>query len=208
MFRGSRAIFLLVLCVGLFTLNAFSQALIKTDEGVLFINNDAEKSFTFEITGKEVKPLESQQPMFSVDGKLLQILIVSISNFADSKKKQTDEELLEAHKIWESDYLATELYKKKLTLETEKIASDGRQLLFWGFTRPSYNEQFSRDYFLTTIIGKYLVGFGSPISESENKTDTKSFLLKIAKTLKVSDKPFDIEKLSDEIKKGTYKKPS
>jgi hypothetical protein len=209
MLKGSRAILLLVLCVGLFTLNAFSQAAaIKTDDGILFVNNSTDKSFTFEITGKKIDALQSEKPMFSVDGKLLQIMIVSVSSFADSKKKQTDEELLEAHKIWESDYLGNEMYGKKLTLETEKITSDGRQLLFWGYARPSYNEQFSHDYFLTTIVGKTLVGFGSPIKASENKADVKSMLLKIAKSLKVSDKPFDIEKLSDEIKKGTIKKPN
>lgn len=206
--KANKNVLLLLLTIVLFTFNGFSQAVIKTDNGMLFINNGEDKSFIFEITGKEVKTLKSETPMFSVDGTILQILIVPLSNFSDDKKKLTDGELLETHKIWESDYLAKEMYGKKLTLDSEKLTLDTRNFLFWGFTRPSYNQQFARDYFLTTVIGKNLLGLGSPMKESENKADVKKMMVEMVKTLRVSDKEFDVEKIADEIKNGTYKKPS
>lgn len=189
------------------TFTSYSQAVIKTGKGFLFINNgNKDKSFTLEINGKEVKTLKSSSPLFQVDGKILQILIVPLTNFTEKSKNKTDEELLDMHKTWESNYLSEEIYKKKLMLEVEKISFGERKALFWGFSRPSKNQQFDRDYFLTTIVGNHVVGVGSSLSPKDKKADIQQFLENIMKTLKPSDKNFDIDKLADEIKVNSGEK--
>jgi hypothetical protein len=185
-----------------FATAAFSQAAIKTKNGFLFVNNDSDKSFTLEISGKEVKTLESEQPMFSVDGRLLQILVVPKTDFVKNDAKMSDEQLLEAHKTWESDYLTQEIFETKLSVESENVVFGDRKALFWGFVRPKHNEYYKNDYFLTTIIGSNLLALGSPIEGKQTKADAQKFLTDLMKTLKVSDKPFDIEKLSEEIRKN------
>lgn len=187
-------------------LSVFPQSsAIKTDKGFLFIHNGDKKSFTIEIVGKEIKPLQSETPMFTVDGNVLQILTVPITNFTNNSKGKTDEELLEMHKVWESDYLGNEAYKTKLTLETQKMTFGQTKALFWGFKRPSMNQQFDGDYFLTTIIGNDLIGIGSSTDAKVKKAEIQTFLESIMQSLKVSDKPFDIEKLSEQIRKGEIK---
>lgn len=198
-----------VLLISAFLLMLFSalqifpqSSAIKTDKGFLFVSNGDKKSFTIEINGNEIKPLQSETPMFMVDGKLLQILTVPITNFTDKAKGKSDEELLEMHKIWESNYLGDEVYKTKLTTESQKMKFGENNALFWGFKRPSMNQQFDGDYFLTTIIGKNLVGIGSATSAEVTKAETQTFLESIMKSLKISDKPYDINKLSEQIRKG------
>lgn len=180
-------------------INSFAQAVIKLEDGFLFINNEKDKSFTLEIKGKDVKALESSVPMFMVDGKILQILIVPKGNFLTNDKRISGDALLEAHKLWETEYLGTEVYKTKLTLESDKLSFGERKALFWGFTHPNSNQQFDRDYFLTTSMNSYLLGLSSPATPKQSKADTEKFLSDLMKTLVVSDKPFDVTKLADEI---------
>lgn len=187
-------------------MNTFSQAAIKTDEGFLFVNNGDKKSFTLEIKGKVVNTMESSVPMFMVDGKLLQILIVPLTNFTDQAKGKTDEQILEMHKVWESDFLGKEVYLKTLPVETERMSFAERKSLFWGFVRPSKNKEFDGDYFMTTILGDYLLAVGSSTTKTYKKDDAKKFLSDLVKTMNVSDKEFDIEKMASEIKEKPNKK--
>lgn len=184
--------------------SAYAQAAIKTDNGYLFIYNGDSKSFTLTIEGNEVKTLESSQPMFVVDGRVLQILTVPVANFAEGKKLG-EAELLETHKIWETDYLGQEMYKSKLNVETQSLNVGERKALFWGFARPAMNLEYNRDYFLTMIMGDYLLALGSSLTPKENKADAQKFLSAVAQTIKVSDKPFDIEKLANEIRNAPSK---
>ncbi len=188
-----------VLTIALFAVTSFSQAGIKTPTGYLFIKNGKDKSYTMEINGNNITALKSPTPAFSIAGKIFQILSVPISNFTD--KKMTDIELLEKHKIWESDYLS-ERFKEKLTIDSEKLTFGERKALFWGFTRPTLNQQYDRDYYMSTVIGSSLLVLSSPIKIGENKADYQTFLSDMMKTVKVSDKPFDIAKMAEDIKKS------
>jgi hypothetical protein len=152
-----------------FSVSVFSQAAIKTENGYLFINNGKEKSFTVEVTGKNVKTVKNENPTFSIDDRILQLLTVANKNFTD--KQLGEDELLEAHKVWESDYLATEVFKKKLTVEAEKVTVNDRKTLFWIIKRPAYTEEFDRDVYMTTIIGNSVFGLSSPIEPETKKAD-------------------------------------
>ena len=196
-----RLLFLLTAAVFLLSAApAFGQASIKTANGFLFVNNDASKSFTLEVSGGEVKPLQHSQPMFQVDGRLLQILTVKKTGFAPQAGNKSDEELLDLHKIWESDYLGQEVFKQKLAVEAEKLDVAGRRALFWSFARPIHNQQIGHDCFLSTIVGDYALVLSSPLPLKGDKAATQKFLVDVLKTIKLADKTFDIEKLAAEIK--------
>jgi hypothetical protein len=178
-------------------------ASIKTADGYLFVYNTPFRSFTIELKGKEVTPAKDTQiPMFFVDGRLVQIITVDIQHFVASNKPDANEEdTLEAHKIWESDYLATQ-YGEKLKLESEKLVLNNIKTLFWGFKRPSANESFDRDYFLSTVFGTKVLALSSPIKPSEFVAEYRSLLTGIMSTIKISSQPFDILKISEDLKKG------
>lgn len=189
----STLVFLLNIC-------AYSQAAIKTANGYLFVQNRAGKSFTVEITGKDVKPVESQNSTFEVDGRIVQLVTVPFAQFTDKKLAEGD--ALAEHQKWEINYLSDSVFKQKLTFESEKISVSDRSCLFWGIKRPIYNDIFDRDYFITTVIGDVVFGLSSPIEATVKTADLKKQYSDFFATIKVSDKPFDIDKLANEIKKG------
>jgi hypothetical protein len=176
---------------------------IKTKDGFIFVNNDRDQSFYIEFAGKDVRPATgSEVPMFTVDKILIQIMTVPVENFVPPGKKLDDLQTLAAHRIWESDYLSTEIYDQTLKIEAEELKIGERHGLFWGFTRPKLNDTFKHDYFLTTVFSKTLVGVGSPVEGSVSVGNTKDALIKVLKTLKTSEKPFDIEGLSENARQS------
>ncbi|HEV7644995.1 MAG TPA: hypothetical protein VGO50_13705 [Pyrinomonadaceae bacterium] len=180
-------------------------ASIKTADGYLYIHNTPVSSIMIELKGREVTPAKNtNMPMFFVDGKLVQIITVDIQSFTGDKPAASVENTLEAHKIWESDYLG-EQYQQKLKVESEKVAIGDVKALFWGFKRPGSNENYDRDYFLTTAFGIKLLVLSSPIKPSESVAEYKSLLTQIMSTLKVSSKPFDILKIAEDIKTNLKK---
>ena len=174
---------------------------IKTKDGYLFGNNTDQKSFTVEIKGKSVKPVNSPNPTFNVDGKIVQILIVGVDKFVTDEKKLNEDDILERHNIWEVNYLSEE-YGEKIKAESEKISLNNRKALFWGFFRPKFKDSFDRDFFLTTLVGNDLVGLSVAAEPSDEKSQIKKLLTDILSSIKVRDKPFDVRKLSEEIKKN------
>lgn len=199
------AIFLLSLMISAQQKQSFGKASIKTNYGYLFISNTKEKSFTFEIRGKDVKPMTGgNNPMFTVDGKFFQVVIADTKNFVPDGKKLNEMEILELHKIWESDYLS-EVYGKKLELIIEKVSVKDFTTMFWGFERPMPNQKIDRDYFLTKVVGKNVLVLSSSLNVGEKVSDYQKFLVEMMETLKISDEPFDITKLAEEIRKEASK---
>lgn len=181
--------------------NVMGKYAIKTKDGFLFGNNTEEKSFTVEIKGKTVKQINGENPTFNVDGKIVQILIVGVEKFVPYGKKLNEDETLEQHKTWEVDYLSGE-YGLKLKTESEKVNLNNRKTLFWGFSRPKFNDTFDRDFFLTTLVGNDLVGFSVAAEPSDEKSQIKKLLTETLASIKVSEQPFDVKKLSEDIRKN------
>src|SRR6266566_3474324 len=83
-------------------------ALIKTDDGMLFVWNNHELHFTLAVKGKDIKQVDVPDRIFlAVDGKTLQIQAAEIRDFApDAKEKKLDDKaVLAAHRDWESKYI-------------------------------------------------------------------------------------------------------
>lgn len=198
-------IFLLSLLISAQQKSALAKAAITTDYGLLFISNSKEKSFTLEIRGKNIEPLKGgNNPAFIVDGKLLQVVLAATKDFVTDVEKLKEEEILEKHKIWESEYLGGK-FGKKLDLKMENVKVKDFKTLFWGFERPLANEKYDRDYLLTTIVGKNVLALSTSVLVGEKVSDYQKFLVATLATLKISDEPFDIQKLADEISRDAEK---
>jgi hypothetical protein len=178
---------------------------IKTADGYLFVNNSDDRSFTFEIKGKEVQPMKNDNnPTFTIDDRILQVVLVDTKNFITDQKKRSPEEILDLHKTWESDYLG-EAYGKAPKIESEAVSLKDLKALFWGFKREKYNQEYVSDYFLTTLVGDSVLAISSPLKASQTASDSKKYFISTLETLKISDKPFDVNKLADDIRKGGSK---
>ncbi|MEQ1764055.1 MAG: hypothetical protein ABL984_13040 [Pyrinomonadaceae bacterium] len=191
----------LILLLG--AISVFAQhASIKTATGYLHVYNGTPHSFTFEISGKTVEAKQAAgNPAFSIDGNLVQVLLIPRTNF-DPDRKVKDDVILQAHQTWEMDYLKKEIFQSDLKVESESTVLGSEKALFWSFVRTKYTVEFDRDAFFTMRLGDGIVGLSTPVKLGEDISAGRERLSKILKTIKISEKPFDIQKLSDNIRKG------
>jgi hypothetical protein len=201
----STVIFLLSLMISAQQKRTYGRLSIKSAYGYLFISNTDEKSYTLEIRGKDVEPLKGgSNSAFIVDGKLIQIVQADKAAFVSANEKLSEEAILEKHKVWESEYLSGQ-FGKKLDLKTEKVTVKDFKTLFWGYARPSANTEYDRDYLLSKVVGKNVLALTASLSIGDKVTDYQKFLVETMATLKVSDEPFDVQKLTEEITREVKK---
>jgi hypothetical protein len=209
------AALLLAVCVlpattGAATLISLPQdegwATIKTTDGALFVWNAQGLYFSLALKGAEIKPLEDPEHIFlSVDGRVLQIQIAAIKNFApDPKEKRLDDKaILAAHRDWESKYIE-QLINSKLTLRTFNAKlSNGNDASMWQFDMPAgINTQAQKQLYLTLVAKDYVLMLNSEASAAISDADGRKFLLDTIATLKFSSTPIDVKKLSESISAG------
>lgn len=177
-------------------------SVIITPDGAIVIQNGVSKPFMLRLKGKSVIPQKTEKPAFIVDDEVLQLVFPTVADVGADAAKDGEEAILRKHMVWESDYLGDEIFKKKLNVVSEKVMVGDRVALFWGFDRPSYNEENKADYFLTTIVGTNIVALQNPVPIDGTKEASKKFLTAILATIKVSDKEFDVMKISEQLRKG------
>ncbi len=185
----------------LFTVAAAAQQFsIKTDYGFLFVQNDPVRSYTIEIRGKSVKAeTSSENPAFTIDGMLVQIVFADTKDFGTPVKGLSDEKILDIHRKWETDYLSGP-FEAQLKVTSEFKTVGGRSTNLWSFTRPKYNEEFDRDCFMTAVVGSHVMGLSSPVTKGEKLDRYTNLLTEIVSTMRLSDKPFDIDELASKFR--------
>jgi hypothetical protein len=181
---------------------------IKTDNGILFIWNRKDLSFTLSIKGNEIRPLDAGENIFfAVDGLVLQIQSLPIGNFApDARIKKLDEKsILLAHRDWEAKFLENELLHSKLTVQTssEKLAN-GREALIWQFDLPEgfRTPDATKQMYLSVVARDYVVLLNGVVNATAPEATVRGFLLDKIATLKISPDRIDVKKLQEAIRKG------
>jgi hypothetical protein len=182
-------------------------ATIKTDDGILFVWNVRGLYFSLAVKGKEIKPLDDPDHIFfGVDGRILQIQLAGINNFApDAKEKQlNDKAILAAHRDWEAKYIE-DLIHSKLTVRTFNTKlSNGNDALMWQYDMPEgMNAEAQKQLYLTLVAKDYVLMLNSEASANIPDGDGRKFLLDTIATLKISATPIDVQKLSESMRAGT-----
>ena len=95
-----------------------------------------------------------------------------------------------------------EIFLSDLKAELEPTTIGDRPALFWSFVRTKYKDEFDRDSFMTIQFADGVVGLSTPIKVGDELRVGRDRLTRILKTARFSDKPFDIQKLADSIRKG------
>jgi len=162
--------------------------------------------FSISIKGSDIKPLnDSEHVFFNVDGKVLQIQSLPVSNFlSDQERKGLDDKaILAAHRDWESKFLE-DLLHKKLTLQSssEKLGN-GSELLLWGYEMPQgMDSDAKRQLYLTLVSGDHLLLLNSVVTATVSESVARKFLLDTVATLKISQVPINVKELQEAIRKG------
>ena len=181
---------------------------LKTDDGILFVWNRTGLHFTLSVKGKDIRPMNDPNNIFFVvDGLILQIQSLPISNFApDARKNKLDDKtILLAHRDWESGFLETELLHTKIKVKsaTEKLSA-GIDALIWQYDLPENlkNPDATGQMYLTRVAQDYVILLNAVTSPAVTESAARRFLLDTIATLKISQDRIDIKKLQEAILKG------
>jgi len=182
-----------------------TAAAIRTPAGAILVWNQADNYFTLDISGKDVLPNNSTDDVvFKVDGLLLQIQAAAFSEIfkESSAKGKTAEAILLAHKDWEAEYAAG-VFGKKLHVQMSPLKlKNGNDALLWSYDMPAdVKADAKKQVFLTTIHNEFVVVLNSAVTDMTKEEEIKQLLTKTLETMKVSPKPFDVEKLRDAVVK-------
>src|SRR5262249_27691494 len=125
-------------------LPAFGQgtALIKTHDGILWVEDRENTHFILEIKGADVKPMR-QYPFMSVDGRPMQVQLVESDQFhkAAGNTRTNDSMILQAHRDWEADH-HSKLLSSKLDVTSEPITfGQTRTALIWNYSMPEAKDR-------------------------------------------------------------------
>lgn len=188
------------------TLEEEGWTAITTADGVLFVWNAHNLYFTLLLKGKEIKPFDDPEHIFfSVDGKVLQIQLSSIANFApDAKEKKLSERaILAAHRDWESKFIGDMLHSSVRVQTFNAKLSNGKEATMWQFDMPeALRAEATKQLYLTLIQNDYVLMLNTEATASTADTEGRKFLLDTIATLKLSPTPIDVKKLSDSIRAG------
>lgn len=182
----------------------FGSGAIKTQYGFMLVWNAPNNHYTLQIKGKNVRQTSTERVQFNVDGMFLQVLTSPIKDFLENPKNQTLEEraILEAHRNWELKFMEGD-YKEKLKVDSswEKL-SNGKEALVWQIEVPaSARSNVRKQISLTLVKGGYVLMLGGIVTDTIEESASRRLLLEAAETLKPSDKPIDLRKLQDSIRK-------
>jgi hypothetical protein len=180
---------------------------IKTEDGVLFVWNVRGLYFTLAIKGQEIKPLEDPEHIFlSVDGRILQIQLAAINDFAPTakEKKLDDKAILVAHRDWEAKYIEDVLHSKLTVRTFNAKLSNGSEATMWQFDMPEgMNTEVQKQLYLTRVAKDYVLMLNSEATATISDADGRKFLLETIATLKLSPTPIDVKQLAESIRNAS-----
>jgi hypothetical protein len=198
--------FLLIFSVTAQPSDQNGTTILKTNDGYLIVGNNADISYRIEFKGNKIEAMGNDHPVFMLDGKLMQVVSVAKSNFykpQTGQAKPSETQFLEQHQIWESNYLGEQM-KSKLTVKKELLDLNAKKkAMLWSFDMPKeFDSQFNVQMFLTTNLGDNILGINTSLEAKDSQIERRKYLLDAMNTLQISAKPFDIAKISEELKKG------
>lgn len=182
----------------------YRSGAIKSAGGYVLVWNQPNNYYVLEIKGKDVRQTSTDRKLFSVDGMFLQIVDAPIDNIlpAANRQKLDDKAILEAHRDWEAKFLESE-YKAQLKIESSwQKLSNGKDALLWQASVPeTANTNVRKQVYLTVVQGNYVLMLGGVVTDSIAEGATQQLLLNTIKTLKTSDKPTDLQKVREAVRK-------
>lgn len=199
----------LLLIVSLFILASFIEkneefeiGLIPTKTGALFAYTSETKSFTIELVGEKIQPLE-QKYYVIIDGWIFQSFILSFDNTKnyDFTEEEVQKSSLSQYVDYEVKYFQNELIYScdSLVLKWEKI--NEKYFYFWYFNTPKEQESIKKQLYLSTICHNQILNINIPLQNSKSFEEGKEFLFKIAESLKINNYPLDFNELYQEMNK-------
>ena len=181
---------------------------IRSQKGFVQVFNEMTSYFKVSVEGAEVKTINTGNIGFIVDGKILQMMTIPVSNFRRGNMPLSTEDMLLAQMRDEMNNVRETLDKQaayELFPENQMLNAEGREALHWYFKAPikSGDETKARtvleEHYLSTVCGNYILVLNSVVTNSDRREDIIQLLKNTAQTIQIEKKHIDLNVLRNEI---------
>ena len=195
---------MLILCSYVYA-EDYEVALIPIDSGAILAFSGDSTSFTIELPGDSILPLEGKY-FILVDDWVFQAFILPFDNPTNANLKLESEakKALSQYVTYEIDYMKKELNQPldSLSLNWGKIGNN--YFYWWYFNVPASNESIKKQLYLSTICFNHFLNMNLPLQSHQNFDDAKKFIFNVARSLKQQNHPIDFDTFSENIKENGY----
>jgi len=176
-------------------------------KGYIEVFNSKESFFAVKIVGNDVQRKRTEDIVYVVDGKLLQIFKTPITAFYnDGLKDISNEELLNQNLIFEQKYISS---KTNVNIEVDSetgTSSTGVAYLHWHFDSPSVQEEeqtpntVNKEHYISFVCGDYIISLYSVITNGEEMPKSIIGMLKHqAKNIRVEQERIDLNQVESKL---------
>ena len=175
---------------------------LALDDGVVLVWNQPDDYFTLELRGRRVQPLPYEgRVFFGIDGAVLQVTTVPLSEFLADASRHSERAVLEAHRDWEVRFIGEALGSELAVTSSMVTLADGSVALSWNYRMPARGRSdASSQYYLSVVRGKRLILLNGAVTEQTTERAVAQLLAVSLATLKVHNAPIDMTRLQDRIK--------
>lgn len=166
----------------------------------LIAYSDRQHSYTLEIGAHAAKP--SDIPGFiTIDRQIVQSTLVPVSGSANLHGLTTEKEkaILLDYMNYELKYYRKKLNQRHTNLQTEWQTLHGRLFLIWYFDLPENDKVVSRQVYASTLFYDQVMDLNAPVFKTADWGTARGLLIKLAGTMKIYDKPLDLEGLRKKL---------
>lgn len=183
-------------------------SMLRSDKGVVIVYNCGINSFTLDIECKDIKEIDSQDMIFLVDDKVIQLTPVPLIVFCkDTSKQMSDNEVLQQQQDFEVNF-AKKLNGESIKMNSKKFTlPDGRLCNSWNYRMPRKKEDTSsqivrKQFFLSTKLNEIILMLSSVATLKDNDKKIQDFLKKAMQGLMPSNINIDLEAYREKLKSG------
>ncbi len=165
---------------------------IVTPDGLMVAINHASVHVTLQMRGSDVRTRPDDAHLYLVDGQIIQFAVTSTEDWGRGAEGAA---LLEAHMVWESNYVAESLRAPIVPRRMAPCAALGkRPCLVWVVDQtPTLDStaetRVTGNVYATTVVQDQVLIVSSPVLGAATDTQVSNHLLEILASLDVRSSP-------------------
>ena len=175
---------------------------IKSPKGAVVVWNEPPAYFSLELPGQKFAPANLPGASLIVDGHVVQVFTVKVSEFANDARCRED--ILHCYMEWETDYRRSTW---KVPLATRELAPPAADFAAWDIEVPPAPAKGSgsrviRQIYVTRSISGIVLVLSYSLNASDPDNAGEVYLGSVANSLAVGDRPIDVNQLRRDIARG------
>ena len=171
---------------------------VKTEKGMMVLNNNQVQPFSFLVAGKNPNARQNDDGSLQIatDSGSLIVYFIKTSAFLDKKKSYNEAETLAAHRVWdvaaqENAWQAKlknldkgENFVKIFNLTNSLFPTKTISTVYWSYNAPRL-DNLNRTLYQTVLIGDLILMLGTVFDQSVKPEEVRTFFTQTLESLTI-----------------------